>query len=159
MKRRALLLGAAVAAASCARPHGVNKTVDMTRSDGAFATLEPIRLESSAATEKIDRAIETHYETSGTRRSYLMTDKPLYQPGETVWFRVDLRATGTLAPATPTGMTLELVSPRGAVAARKRIQAQNGLGQATSSCSPTWKAASTPSGCRPTTARPTRARS
>jgi hypothetical protein len=128
MKRRALLLGAAVAAASCARP-GVNKTVDMTRSDGAFATLEPIRLESSAATEKIDRAIETHYETSGTRRSYLMTDKPLYQPGETVWFRVDLRATGTLAPAAPTGMTLELVSPRGAVAARKRIQAQNGLGQ------------------------------
>jgi hypothetical protein len=129
MKRRTLLLGAAVAAASCARPPGVHKTVDMTRADRAFATLEPIRLESSAASERIDHAIESHYATSGTRRSYVMTDKPLYQPGETVWFRVDLRATGTLAPAATTGMTVELVSPRGAVAARKRIQAQNGLGQ------------------------------
>jgi A-macroglobulin complement component/MG2 domain-containing protein/alpha-2-macroglobulin family protein len=128
MKRRALILGAAIASASCVRPDGATKTATPA-SDAVLAALEPVRLVSSAATERIDRAIETHYETSATRRSYVMTDKPLYQPGESIWFRVDLRATGTLAAAAPTAMNVALVSPRGAVTAQKRIFAQNGVGQ------------------------------
>jgi hypothetical protein len=78
-------------------------------------------------TTPLDRAIASHYETAATRRSYLMTDKPLYQPGETIWFRVDLRATSTLLGAAPQGLTLQLTSPRGAIVAQKRVLAQNGL--------------------------------
>jgi hypothetical protein len=99
MKRRALILGAAIASASCVRPDGVTKTATPAPGDAVIASLEPVRLVSSAATERIDRAIETHYKTSATHRSYVMTDKPLYQPGESIWFRVDLRATGTLLDA------------------------------------------------------------
>src|ERR1043166_5126495 len=58
-----------------------------------------------------------------------MTDKPLYQPGETIWFRADLRATGTLVGAPPIGLTLQLVSPRGAIAMQKRLQAAGGVAQ------------------------------
>lgn len=52
---------------------------------------------------------------------YVMTDKPLYRPGETIWFRtwqVDtaLQATGG------TGVTVQLVDPRGGVAVEKRVQ-------------------------------------
>ncbi len=124
-----LLLGAALASASCARHDGVNNPAKPTATDSVFASLEPVKLAPSAASEKIEHAIETHYQQSATRRSYLMTDKPLYQPGESIWLRVDLRATGTLAAAAPTGMNVQLVSPRGAVAAQRRILAQNGVGQ------------------------------
>src|SRR5262249_30202683 len=53
---------------------------------------------------------------------------PLYQPGETVWFRVDLRNTATFTAMAPTGVTVELVTPRGATAVRKRVLVQNGFG-------------------------------
>jgi hypothetical protein len=56
-----------------------------------------------------------------------MTDKPLYQPGETIWFRADLRATRTLLGGPPVGLSLQLVSPRGAIVTQKRVLAQNGV--------------------------------
>ncbi len=133
MKRRVplLLLGAALASANCARQGGVASIPrpTPTAADSELASLAPVRLASSPASDKIDHAIETHYQSGGTRRSYLMTDKPLYQPGESIWLRVDLRATGTLAAPAPTGMTVQLISPRGAAVAEKRVLAQNGVGQ------------------------------
>jgi hypothetical protein len=56
-----------------------------------------------------------------------MTDKPLYQPGETIWFRADLRATRTLVGGPPTGLSVQLVSPRGAIVSQKRVLVQNGV--------------------------------
>ena len=51
-----------------------------------------------------------------------MTDKPLYQPGETIWFRADLRATSSLVQQDRRwASTLMLMSPRGAIVAQKRI--------------------------------------
>jgi hypothetical protein len=124
-----MILGAAIVSASCVRPDGVTRTAKPAPTDAMLASLEPVRLVSSDATERIDRAIETHYEAHATRRSYVMTDKPLYQPSESIWFRIDLRATGTLAAAAPTAMEVQLVSPRGAVTAQKRLYAENGVGQ------------------------------
>jgi hypothetical protein len=92
-----------------------------------LAGLHPIRLSPSDDSKRIDAAIASHFQRTATRRSYVMTDKPLYQPGETVWFRVDLRATGTLIGAPPTGLTLQLVSPRGAIALQKRVQTSDGV--------------------------------
>jgi hypothetical protein len=75
----------------------------------------------------LDTAIESYFERATTKRTYVMTDKPLYQPGETIWFRVDLRATGTLLGDKPTGLTLQLVSPRGSVALAKRVLVRDGI--------------------------------
>src|SRR3954454_10291640 len=97
--------------------------------DRSFAALRPTRLAASDATRTLDAAIASHFQRHATRRAYLMTDKPLYQPGETIWFRADLRATGTLVGAPPTGLTVQLVSPRGAIAMQKRILTAGGVAQ------------------------------
>ncbi|HEX8110044.1 MAG TPA: MG2 domain-containing protein, partial [Kofleriaceae bacterium] len=130
-----LLLGAALASASCATGAGPtaltthDAPIAPSSTDQMFASLRPTALSPSDATRTLDAAIASHFQRHATRRGYLMTDKPLYQPGETIWFRVDLRATGTLIGAPPTGLTLQLVSPRGAVALQKRIQAVAGVAQ------------------------------
>jgi hypothetical protein len=96
------------------------------RSDAApeVAALTPTRLTSAP---KLDRAIATYFGTVATQRTYIQTDKPLYQPGETVWFRTDLRATKTLVGGPPVGATVQLVSPRGAIVQTKRVLVQNGV--------------------------------
>jgi len=130
-----VLFAAALASASCATGAGPTATttkdsaVPQSSIDLMFASLRPARLAPSDGTKKIDAAIASHFQRHATRRSYVMTDKPLYQPGETIWFRADLRSTGTLVGAAPTGLTMQLVSPRGAIAMQKRIPTANGVAQ------------------------------
>jgi hypothetical protein len=92
--------------------------------DKKIATLPAARLTEAT---KLDRAIAIYFATLGTQRTYLQTDKPLYQPGETIWFRADVRATRTLTGGPPGGATVQLVSPRGAVVATKRVLVQDGV--------------------------------
>jgi A-macroglobulin complement component/MG2 domain-containing protein/alpha-2-macroglobulin family protein len=130
-----LLFGAALASSSCATGGGplagttTDSVVPQSSTDLRFAALRPSRLVPSDGTKTIDAAIASHFQRTATRRSYVMTDKPLYQPGETIWFRADLRATGTLVGAAPTGLTMQLLSPRGAIAMQKRIQTTDGVAQ------------------------------
>src|SRR5262245_17148462 len=80
--------------------------------DPILAETTPARaLPTPDAQKKVDAALDAYFQRAGTRRSYIMVDKPLYQPGETVWFKVALRQTGTLLPAAATGVTMSLVSP------------------------------------------------
>src|SRR5262249_4279490 len=83
------------------------------------ATLRP----AGALQRKIEAAVESHFGRTATRRGYIMTDKPLYQPGETIWFRADLRQTATFAPAGNVGVNMQLVSPPGAVVLPKPVLA------------------------------------
>ncbi|MCX5744028.1 MAG: MG2 domain-containing protein, partial [Proteobacteria bacterium] len=99
-----------------------------TKTDATIAALAPSKLAPSAAIRSIDAAIAAHYGRASTRRAYVMTDKPLYQPGETIWFRADLRATGSLV-GVQQGLRAQLISPRGATVFDKRILAQGGVGQ------------------------------
>ena len=92
--------------------------------DTKVASLPPTQLAGAA---KLDKAISTYFGTLAGQRTYIQTDKPLYQPGETVWFRADLRAAKTLAGGPPVGVTMQLLSPRGAVVAGKRVLVQNGV--------------------------------
>ena len=130
-----ILFGAALASASCATGagptamSGKDTPIPQSSTDRMFAGLAPIRPAPSDATRRLDAAIASHFAGHATRRGYLMTDKPLYQPGETIWFRADLRATGTLVGAQPTGLTLQLISPRGAIAMQKRIRTAGGVAQ------------------------------
>ena len=99
-------------------------SIATTATDKKMAELTPAALEPGSA---LDAAIASFYEASITKRTYIMTDKPLYQPGETIWFRADLRATGTLQGGTPVGLTMTLTSPCGAIVAQKRVLSQAGL--------------------------------
>jgi hypothetical protein len=116
------LLGALVAGGSvtdAAPPPGQGSALD--RSIGAQP---PVKLAPAA---KLDQAIASYFAGQSSQRTYIQTDKPLYQPGETIWFRADLRAARTLTGGLPVGVTLQLVSPRGAVVATKRALVQNGV--------------------------------
>jgi len=89
-----------------------------------IAALSPTPLGPST---KLDKRITTYFGYQNTQRTYIQTDKPLYQPGETIWFRADIRAAKTLVGGIPGGVTMQLLSPRGAVVATKRVLAQNGI--------------------------------
>jgi alpha-2-macroglobulin-like protein len=73
--------------------------------------------------------IASYFAQHPSQRAYVMTDKPLYQPGETIWMRADLRATSTLTAKGNIGMNLVLTSPRGAIVAQKRVLATSGVAQ------------------------------
>ncbi len=128
---KCFLLGALVA--GCAQPGPAVTTLakdpvaQPSETDREIAQLAPTAVRPDDTAKRIDLAIESHFQQSATRRGYVMTDKPLYQPGETIWFRADLRATGTLIGAGPLGLTMQLVSPRGAVVAQKRVLVDHGI--------------------------------
>lgn len=63
----------------------------------------------------------------GELRMYVATDKPLYRPGETVWFRAwEVRARGLAPVAEAHAVHFELVDPKGAVVARRKVRASDG---------------------------------
>ncbi|HSN27000.1 MAG TPA: MG2 domain-containing protein [Kofleriaceae bacterium] len=93
-----------------------------------MAALKPVALQKAGKLDDLDKKIVDYFARTQTRRGYLMTDKPLYQPGETIWLRADVRMTGTLK-GTATGASLSLVSPRGAVVAQKRVMVTDGVAQ------------------------------
>src|SRR5688572_15575558 len=109
-------LACACASGSPKTPGGPPPTSD---AQAKLAALSPARLETTDAQKRLDALIDGFFQRAGTRRAYLMVDKPLYQPGETIWFRADLRQTATLQPAAGFGVTMQLLSPRGAQVAQK----------------------------------------
>jgi hypothetical protein len=62
---------------------------------------------------------------AATQQIYVMTDKPLYRPGETIWFRAWL-VDATLQATGGAGVTVQLVDPRGGVAVEKRVKSTAG---------------------------------
>ena len=114
-----LLLGALVAGCTATEAAPSQSSIDQQ-----IGALPPSRLGS---TPKLDKAITTYYGTQRGERTYIQTDKPLYQPGETIWFRADLRDAKTLVGGNPIGVTVQLISPRGAVVSSKRVLAQSGI--------------------------------
>jgi hypothetical protein len=128
-----LLIGALCCSCAPTGPSGppttpTKDTVNIapSRTDEMIGALDPAKL-TRDQTRRLDQAIESHFEARATKRSYVMTDKPLYQPGETIWFRADIRATRTLIGEQPVGLTMQLLSPRGSIVAQKRVLAQNGI--------------------------------
>jgi hypothetical protein len=80
---------------------------------------------------KLPTLLGRYFEDHVGRRLYIQLDKPLYKPGETIWFKTwDLEArTLAGADAAAQGSTLvELVSPKGAVVLRKRLRSASAGG-------------------------------
>ncbi len=117
-----LLLG--VALAGCAATEAAPSADEPPPIDKQITGLAPVKLGPASS---LDKAITTFYGTQQGVRTYIQTDKPLYQPGETVWFRADLRTAKTLAGVAPVGVQIQLISPRGAIVGTKRVLAQAGI--------------------------------
>jgi hypothetical protein len=84
------------------------------------------RLPEAVNVQELRRHVETWFDGHRGRRLYLQIDKPLYQPGETIWVKVwDLQVRNLSGGATP-GLNLQLISPKGAVVATKQLQEASG---------------------------------
>lgn len=75
---------------------------------------------------ELAKALDTYFEGHPGRRIHIQVDKPMYQPGETVWVKTwDLRAKGLVGNPS-NGITYQLISPRGATVLEKFVQQQGG---------------------------------
>lgn len=59
---------------------------------------------------------------------YLHSDKPMYQPGETVWFSAYVRDAATMEKSTKSGIVkVQLINPKGGIDKEISIIAKNGV--------------------------------
>lgn len=73
-------------------------------------------------------AIEKQLSSTKGRAFHISTDKPLYHPGETIWFRAwELTVRDLSATTGEHGITAQLIDPRGAKVAEKRILSKGGV--------------------------------
>ncbi len=85
------------------------------------------RLAGGDTKEWLERPIESYFDTHRGSRIYVQLDKPLYRPGEKVWFRswtLDNRSFE--GDSNTNAMTFQLVSPKGSVVLETRVQAEKG---------------------------------
>jgi len=76
----------------------------------------------------LGRAIEQQLASMNGRQMYVVTDKPLYHPGETVWFRAWAVSIKNLqGVAGEHGITFQLIDPKGAKVAEKRVLSRGGM--------------------------------
>ncbi|MDX2022964.1 MAG: MG2 domain-containing protein [Deltaproteobacteria bacterium] len=71
--------------------------------------------------------IESHFAGKNSQRIYVQVDKPLYQPGETIWIKTwDLKLRD-FSGGGANGIHYELVSPKGATVVQKYVQQDAGM--------------------------------
>jgi len=137
MTKLRLFLGTALLSTSCAGSGPPANDVAavppqpamQSQLDKSIAAMTPAKVVGSDKLAKMSSQIQDYFQRNPSLRSYVMTDKPLYQPGETIWFRADLRATSSLVSKADMGLNMMLMSPRGSIAAQKRVLAKSGVAQ------------------------------
>lgn len=83
--------------------------------------------DDSALARDLPKLIGNYFEGNVGRRFYIQVDKPLYKPGETIWFKTwDLKARD-FAGANTNQTIVELVSPKGTTVLKKRLQVSAGV--------------------------------
>lgn len=76
---------------------------------------------------QLEAMIDSYHQRSPGFRGYLMVDKPLYQPGETIWLRADARADASLT-LSPSSAMLRLLDPKGGQVVQAGIAFHTGIG-------------------------------
>ena len=75
---------------------------------------------------RFEQYFEPHFRAG--HRIHIQTDKPLYQPGETIWIKTwDLKARSLAGVRGKSWATYELVNPKGAVIRQKLVENREGL--------------------------------
>lgn len=78
---------------------------------------------------QLETLIDSYFQRTPTYRGYVMVDKPMYQPGETVWLRADLRAASTMSLVAGGG-TLRVLDPKGGQLVQRYLMLNNGVAAA-----------------------------
>jgi hypothetical protein len=78
----------------------------------------------------LTRSIGAYFEGRSSRRIYIQLDRPIYQPGDTVWIKTwHFRTRELDGDHDNKGLTYELVSPRGSVTLRKLVREEEGTAE------------------------------
>ncbi|MDP1978343.1 MG2 domain-containing protein [Undibacterium sp.] len=114
---------------------GNKKNKPIASQDGQKPVLGPVAAEPAPAAsarirqvraEELPALINSYFDTHESRNLYIQVDKPLYKPGETIWFKSwDLKARN-LAGSAINESTAELISPKGASVIKKRLRVEAG---------------------------------
>ena len=84
--------------------------------------------ETKARLESLASSVGEQLAATNGKTIYVMTDKPLYHPGEAIWFRAWELSVKTLAAAPGDhGVTFQLLDARGAKVMEKRVLSTGGV--------------------------------
>ena len=104
---------------------GAAKTVPLVAAENA--PKEDKRLADTPLVGEVATKIESHFSGQNNQHIYVQLDKPMYQPGETIWIKTwDLKVRD-LSGASSAGILYELVSPKGATVVQKRVAQEGGM--------------------------------
>jgi hypothetical protein len=80
-----------------------------------------------SALADLSKRIDAHFTAHPSARIYIQSDKPLYNPGESIWVQIwDLQAKD-LAGTQQEGVWLELINPRGEVTNKLKLKLDGGV--------------------------------
>lgn len=91
---------------------------------------DTVRLKPSNAAKSRVRDLEAWLAANPTSRAHLVTDRPLYRPGDTVQAKLWSLTTKGFAPTTGAAVNVELVDPRGLVVQTTSVAVEEGGGDA-----------------------------
>lgn len=108
-------------------------TSDVAKSNEPRAAVPPEsappaspRLEPLASSPPRER-IESYFANLSGSELYIQIDKPLYKPGETIWFRSFNLKRRDLSRPDATWIEYELISPKGISVIKKRVKTEKGV--------------------------------
>lgn len=82
--------------------------------------------DNTVRSKDLPALINNHFDGNAGKQMLIQVDKPLYKPGETIWFKTWDLKTKTLSAADTTAITIELISPKGSSVLSKRMQVTAG---------------------------------
>ncbi|HEY5938663.1 MAG TPA: MG2 domain-containing protein, partial [Kofleriaceae bacterium] len=105
-------------------PLSVDSPDHLSPQQKRLAALTPVH--ASAGDAKLDAALDAFQARTKARRGFIAVDKPIYQPGETIWFRLFDVASADLSLTEKDVATIKLVSPRGSTVLEKKVLVSSG---------------------------------
>lgn len=82
--------------------------------------------DNTALNKDLPKILESYFDGNAGHNLYLQVDKPLYKPGETIWFKSWNLKSRTLTGVDNNDTTMELISPKGAIVLKKRLHVTAG---------------------------------
>lgn len=77
---------------------------------------------------ELGQAVQQQLASQRSEALHIVSDKPLYRPGEAIWFRVfEVDRKNLKSVAAQHGVTVQLIGPSGAKVAEKRVLATDGV--------------------------------
>jgi len=130
MARWCWLTSAIILATSCGTRSTVVPRRPPDRSKWSVASAPPpsSRVVAPSAVERLTRGMDAHFEGRPGRRIHIQLDRPIYQPGDTIWVKTwHLRSRDLSGEHGNQELHYQLISPRGTVVVDHLVRESVGL--------------------------------